>query len=237
MSSMSETRTKPKHPTSKPPRAAARRKRRSGGGLLTVVVVAVAAIAALAAIFVNSQSADPASADGSGGTDGRYPYVVGQPGAGEQAPALTLPSTGGETVSLDDFSGQSVLLYFQEGLMCQPCWDQLKDIERNRDTFTALGVDAIVSVTHDPIDALRQKVELEGITSPVLSDRDLSVSKAYETHKYGMMGGSTNGHSFVLVGPDGEIQWRADYGGEPKYPMYLPVDVLLGDMEAGLDRG
>ena len=115
--------------------------------------------------------------------------------------------------------------------------DQLKDIEENRDAFTALGVDAVVSLTHDPIEAVRQKVELEGITSPLLSDRDLSVSKTYGTTKYGMMGGSTNGHSFILVGPDGEIEWRADYGGEPKYTMYVPTDVLLADMEAGLDRG
>lgn len=48
-----------------------------------------------------------------------------------------------------------------------------------------------------------------------------------------MMGASRNGHSFVLVGPDGKIQWRADYGGAPKYTMYVPADTILADLKAG----
>ncbi len=50
-----------------------------------------------------------------------------------------------------------------------------------------------------------------------------------------MMGDSTNGHTFVVVGPDGKIQWRADYGGAPDYTMYVPVPDLLADMRAGLE--
>ena len=45
-----------------------------------------------------------------------------------------------------------------------------------------------------------------------------------------MMGTMANGHSFVLVGPDGKIDWRADHGGAPKYTMYVPVDKLLADL-------
>ena len=232
MSSTSETQTKSRSTSTHN----TKRKRKSTPRALTLVL-AVAVVAGLFAIFTSSQSATSTNVTAAGATDARYPYVVGEPGVGEQAPDFSLPSTTGDVVALGGFRGESVLLYFQEGLMCQPCWDQLKDIEGNRQAFTALGVDAIVSMTHDPIDALRQKVELEGITSPVLSDPGLSVSKKYETYKYGMMGGSTNGHSFILIGPDGEIQWRADYGGEPKYTMYVPVDVLLADLEAGLNRG
>jgi peroxiredoxin Q/BCP len=48
--------------------------------------------------------------------------------------------------------------------------------------------------------------------------------------------GSHKGHSFVLVSPDGEIRWRADYGygGAPDYTMYLPVDNLLADLRTGI---
>ena len=46
------------------------------------------------------------------------------------------------------------------------------------------------------------------------------------------MGDSRDGHSFILVGPDGRIQWRADYGGAPAYTMYLPTDKLLTDLRA-----
>jgi hypothetical protein len=40
-------------------------------------------------------------------------------------------------------------------------------------------------------------------------------------------------HSFILVGPNGVIRWRADYGGPPKYIMYLPTTSLLTDIKAG----
>ncbi|MGH3665141.1 MAG: peroxiredoxin family protein [Egibacteraceae bacterium] len=197
----------------------------------TVAVVVIAAIAGLAAVY----AAAGGSRAGGASEAGEYAFEVGEPGPGEQAPPFELPSTTGETVALDDYRDQTVLLYFQEGLMCQPCWDQLTDIEARWDDFEAAGVDRIVTITTDPIDALRQKVELEGISSPALSDRDLAVSKQYDTNSYGMMGGSHNGHSFVLAGPDGEIQWRADYGGAPDYTMYLPVDSVLADLQA--DQG
>jgi peroxiredoxin Q/BCP len=48
-----------------------------------------------------------------------------------------------------------------------------------------------------------------------------------------MMGPNFDGHSFLLVGPDGRIKWRADYGGPPKEIMYVPVPRLLGDIKAG----
>jgi len=36
-----------------------------------------------------------------------------------------------------------------------------------------------------------------------------------------------------LVGPNGAIRWRADYGGAPKYTMFLPTTSMLADMKAG----
>jgi hypothetical protein len=53
-----------------------------------------------------------------------------------------------------------------------------------------------------------------------------------DANKYGMMGDMRNGHSFVLVGADGTIRWRADYGGAPDYTMFLPTDKVLADLTA-----
>lgn len=118
--------------------------------------------------------------------------------------------------------------------MCQPCWDQLKDIESNIERFRALGIEAVVSITTDPIDALKQKAAIERLSTPVLSDPDLRVSKAYDTNSYGMMGRSRNGHTFIALDRDGRILWRADYGGAPKYHMYVPVKNLIADLRQGL---
>jgi peroxiredoxin Q/BCP len=65
----------------------------------------------------------------------------------------------------------------------------------------------------------------------------LAVSQAFTAKGYGMMGNSRDGHTFIMVGPDGRISWRADYGGAPNYTMYVPVSNLIADMRAGLNAG
>jgi peroxiredoxin Q/BCP len=142
--------------------------------------------------------------------------------------------TDGKTFDLAGMRGKTVLLYFQEGIDCQPCWDQMKDIQANWSAFQALHIDQMVSITSDPLSALQQKVRDEGLTIPVLSDPTLSVSQTYTANQYGMMGTSRDGHTFILVGPDGQIVWRADYGGAPNYTMDVPVERLLADLRAGI---
>jgi len=176
------------------------------------------------------------STSGRENAGGKFKFKVGEPGPGQAAPPIRLTSNLIGTFDLSAFRGKTVLLYFQEGLTCQPCWDQMKDIEKNIGEFRALGVDLIVSITTDPGDLIQRKVSDEKISTPVLSDPDLAVSRTYHTNDYGMMGNSRNGHTFILVGPDGKIVWRADYGGAPDYTMYLPVPDLLADLRRGLGK-
>lgn len=49
-----------------------------------------------------------------------------------------------------------------------------------------------------------------------------------------MMGNSADGHSFILIGPKGDILHRADYGGAPKFTMYLPPQAILADLRTSL---
>ncbi|HEY9878757.1 MAG TPA: peroxiredoxin family protein [Leptolyngbyaceae cyanobacterium] len=165
---------------------------------------------------------------------GQYPFQVGTPAVGDQAPALKLPAADSTTFDLAAMKGKTTLLFFQEGIACPACWDQISDIEKHFDQFQALGIDQMVSISTDPLDVLKQKAAFEGYKTPLLTDLDMSVSHAYTTNKYGMMGDHMNGHSFILVGPDGKILWRADYGGAPYYFMYIPVPNLIADIEHGL---
>jgi peroxiredoxin len=209
---------------------------RIGGAAAVVVVIAVLALGAI--FYANSPNRSSSGAPGSGEAKaGKYTYKVGSPGPGENAPPIHLPSTAGGTFDLASARGESVLLYFQEGLTCQACWDQLNAIEARWGEFHDLGIDRMVTITTDPLDALKQKMEGEGFSTPALSDPNLAVSKAYNANKYGMMGNSRDGHTFIIVGPDGKIEWRADYGGAPDYTMYVPIENLLADMRKGLEGG
>ncbi len=198
------------------------------GWLITTVAVVVLVVGVLYLVFQSSANRQNGAAAGSSG----FAHVAGQPGGGTVAPAFTLTAGSGGQVNLADFRGKSVLLYFQEGLSCQPCWDQLKDLEQNEAALTKAGVDAVVSITTDPANLIGQKASDEKISTPVLSDPTMSVSHAYQANQHGMMGDMRDGHSFILVGPDGVIRWRADYGGAPNFTMYLPTQKMLADLAA-----
>jgi peroxiredoxin Q/BCP len=196
------------------------------GWIISGALVAVL-IVSLYLVYQSSPGKHGATAGGSG-----FRHVAGQPGAGSAAPTFTLTSATGGQVRLTDFRGKNVLLYFQEGLSCQPCWDQIKDLEHNQAALKTAGVDAVLSITTDPANLIGQKVADEMLTTPVLSDPSLQVSQAYNANQYGMMGEMRDGHSFILVGPDGTIRWRADYGGKPNYTMFLPTAKILTDLTA-----
>lgn len=194
------------------------------GWFIVTAVIAVFAVAGLYVIHQNSHDKHTASAGGG------FKHVEGQPGKGSTAPAFTLTSATGQQVSLSDFRGKNVLLYFQEGLMCEPCWTQIKDLEQNKTALQTAGIDAVVSITTDPASQLSRKVRDEKLSTPVLSDQTMHVSRAYSANQYGMMGDARDGHSLVLVGPNGTISWRADYGGAPDYTMFLPTQQILADL-------
>ncbi len=205
----------------------ARRNRR----LLHLGVGALVLLGAVAGLFVAFKSGAKASnpTGGSGPT-----YVVGSPGPGTVAPPLQLPSTSSGTFDLAAYRGQRVLLYFQEGVTCQPCWTQLQAIDANLNLFKTLGISHIESIAIDPVSALASTAKSYSISTTVLADPTGRVSSSYHANNFGMMNGSEDGHSFILVGRSGKIRWRADFGGPPHYTMYVPVNNLMTDMRAAL---
>ena len=203
-----------------PPRARRRR------WVAPVAVLAVLLLlAGLYGVFRSSNA--PATATGA------VDYQVGDPGPRKPAPQFTLPSTAGRQVSLSAYRGKSVLLYFHEGLGCQPCWDQIRDLEKDPAALRDAGVDQLLTITSGSTNLIGQKMTDDRLTSVALADADLAVSRTYNANRYGMMGDSRDGHTFILVGPDGNIQWRADYGGAPRYTMYVPVPKLVADLKSG----
>lgn len=209
-------------------KAAGRRRTlvRVGVGVVVLIVIGV--------LFTIFRSANQDTQTDVSGGSGKYVYQTGQPGTGEPAIDFSLPSTQGGTVGLADFKGKTVLTYWHEGLGCQPCWDQIRAFEDDPGVLEAQGIDEFVSITSGPVDALAQKMADDGLTSTTLADTDLAVSEQYQMNQFGMMGDSRDGHSFMLIGPDGKILWRADYGGAPNYTMFVPVDTLLEQLKAGI---
>ncbi len=130
-------------------------------------------------------------------------------GAQGAAPAFTLPSTSGTSVSISSFLGRNVLLYFNEGVGCDACFYQMTEIEKDADGFAAAGIE-VVPIVANPVSDVVPELQRFGITTPYLSDADTSVSQAYGMIGHGMHA-NLPGHGFVLVDAAGRIRWTQEY--------------------------
>jgi peroxiredoxin len=143
------------------------------------------------------------------------------------APPFTLADTAGNQVSLADFRGEPVVLYFNEGAGCQSCFYQMADIEQHADEFDAAGVTVLPIVVNGAEETLRD-MAAAGVRTPYLLDADKSVSRAYGTLDKGMHPGLP-GHSFVLIDAEGVQRWYGEYPS-----MYLSSADLLDEIRGHL---
>ena len=127
---------------------------------------------------------------------------------GKAAPAFTLPDAEGKSVSLADFRGKNVVLYFYPkddtpGCTKEACGfrDAWKTIQKAN--TVVLGVSADAAASHQKF---RDKYKLP---FPLLTDADRKVMTAYGAYGDKMMyGKKTTGviRSTVLIGPDGKVR-------------------------------
>jgi peroxiredoxin len=141
-----------------------------------------------------------------------------------RATPFTLPTSDGRMVSLSDFAGTPVILYFNEGAGCDSCLQQMAYIEQEPG-FDEAGI-AVVPIVMNTADQINADAQRLGVQSAFLLD-DGTVSEAYGTLGTGMHEGLP-GHGFVLVDADGMQRW---YGNYPS--MWLDPTELL---EIALDK-
>lgn len=126
---------------------------------------------------------------------------------GDKAPAFTLPDSAGNDVSLADFRGQRVIVYFYPAAGTPGCTTQACDF---RDSLARLN-DAgyqVLGISPDKPAKLAKFVEAEGLTFPLLADPDKAVLAEWgafgEKKNYGKVVQGVIRSTFV-VDPDGTI--------------------------------
>ena len=132
--------------------------------------------------------------------------------AGDPAPDFTLPDADGNPVSLKDFRGQRVIVYFYPAAMTPGCTTQACDFRDSLAALNGAGV-AVIGISPDPVDKLAEFREKESLTFPLLSDTDKKVLDAYgaygEKNNYGKVVVGVVRSTFV-VDPDGKLE-QAQY--------------------------
>ena len=123
--------------------------------------------------------------------------------------------------------GHKTLLFFSEGVMCQACFQQIQGLQKVGLELKQRGIQ-LISVTPDSAGDLRQAVAQYGITTPMVSDSDRSMSEAFNTLGQGMHA-NTPGHAFALI-YHGKVLWYRDYWRAPDRTMFVQPDKLLADI-------
>lgn len=126
---------------------------------------------------------------------------------GQPAPAFTLPDQDGSPVSLSDFAGHQVIVYFYPAAATPGCTKQACDFRDSLASFQAEGY-AVVGISPDPPAKLARFRDAEGLSFPLLSDQDHAAAAAYgawgEKKNYGRVYEGLI-RSTVVVAEDGTI--------------------------------
>ena len=110
--------------------------------------------------------------------------------AGNVAPAFSLSDQDGNLVSLSDFKGKKVILYFYPAASTPGCTKQACDFRDNLSSLEKSGY-VVLGVSKDSPEKQKKFETAENLTFPLLSDTDLSVHNEYGTYGEKSMYGKT----------------------------------------------
>src|ERR1017187_4150440 len=132
-------------------------------------------------------------------TDQAPPPAVGTP-----APAFSLPNQEGAQVSLDQFKGKWVVLYFYPKDFTSGCTIEAHNFQRDIDKYTAKNA-VIVGVSVDDVDSHKSFCAKEGLNFKLLADSNHAV-----VQKYGSImeynGMTLAARNTFLIDPSGVIR-------------------------------
>ena len=101
---------------------------------------------------------------------------------GKKAPDFTLPDQDGNAVSLKDFRGQKVILYFYPKDMTSGCTKQACGFAELYPQFREKDA-VVLGVSKDSVASHKKFEEKYGLPFRLLSDEELDVIKAYDVWK------------------------------------------------------
>ncbi|CAL8971360.1 Putative peroxiredoxin [Tessaracoccus sp. O5.2] len=97
---------------------------------------------------------------------------------GSTAPSFTLPNQDGDEVSLADFAGRAVILYFYPAAMTPGCTTQAVDFSAAIDAFHDAGY-SVLGCSPDPVERLAKFSKSSDLGFTLLADPERVVHNAY----------------------------------------------------------
>src|SRR5699024_12208104 len=107
---------------------------------------------------------------------------------GSQAPDFTLKNQDDKEVSLSDFRGKHIVLYFYPKDMTPGCTTQACDFRDQYEKFSELDT-VIIAISPDPIERHQKFIDKHGLPFQLLADEDHEVAELYGVWKLKKMFG------------------------------------------------
>ncbi|MBM0743741.1 peroxiredoxin [Phormidium sp. CLA17] len=122
---------------------------------------------------------------------------------GDTAPNFTVNDTNGKPISLSDYAGKPVVIYFYPKDDTPGCTKEACSFRDNYEQYLSKGI-AVLGVSMDGEDSHHAFTEKFNLPFPLLSDVDGTVTQAYDVQ------GEKNGMRYAtrvtyVVGADGKI--------------------------------
>ena len=127
---------------------------------------------------------------------------------GDTAPDFTLVNQDGKSVTLSEFKGQRVVVYFYPAAMTPGCTTEACDFRDSLSALSAAGL-VVLGISPDKPEKLKKFIEKEGLTFDLLSDQDKTMMEEWgafgEKKNYGKVVQGVI-RSTVVVDADGAVE-------------------------------
>jgi peroxiredoxin Q/BCP len=130
-------------------------------------------------------------------------FAGSAPSVGSMAPEFTLNSQEGTQVSLKDYRGKWVVLYFYPKDFTSGCTIEAHNFQRDQAQYQQKNV-VVLGVSVDSADSHKQFCAKEGLNFKLLADTDHKVSSAYDSLTNLGLVKFASRHTFI-INPEGKI--------------------------------
>ena len=125
------------------------------------------------------------------------------PEVGKPAPEFSLKSNEGKTVSLKDYKGKWVVLYFYPKDFTSGCTIEAKNFQRDIAKYESANA-VVLGVSIDNADSHKSFCEKEGLSFKLLADTDVKISEAYgSVMEY--QGNKLSARNTFIIDPKGNV--------------------------------